>query len=135
METTALPISIFNSTFQSFTDNVATAKPDQELLTQVHKFMVESTKVGPEEALLAENLRDFLTKILGRHMPRVTTPGAPDGLIVKVVAGVPVPLVIMEYKRAIDEGGSDPMLRASHSTWKIWRQTEVRAVNFKTLLF
>jgi hypothetical protein len=55
---------------------------------------------------------------------------AADGVILKALQNDPALLLMMEYKRAIGEGGCDALVQASHSAWKYWRHERVSAVDF-----
>jgi len=72
--------------------------------------MRASTGVGTVEPPLAENLRSALIDILGKYMDRVVV----GGVVQKSFGNFSVPLLAMEYKREIGEGGCDPMTQASY---------------------
>lgn len=106
--------------------NIATAKPSKELLADVQALMTVSTGVGTVESHLAENPRSALTNILGKYMDQVVVGGAiADGVIRKMGEKTSIPLLVMEYKRAVGEGGCDPLTQASYSTLKHWRSPDV----------
>lgn len=128
VDTTALPISIYHSVFQSFTDNITPAKPNKELLADVHAWMRTSTEVGQMEEPLAERLRDALSKFLGKEMVQMAVDYAiPDGVVSEHRPDCTVPLLVMEYNRSLGGGDCDPLTQASHSAWKFWRQKKVCA--------
>lgn len=130
-DTSALPIEIYHPVFQRFVDNITTTTPSEEVLNEVQKLMTVSTGVGTLEEPLAERLRVALTEILGKHMGQgVTDGGIPDGSIEIMIGKHAIPVLMLEYKRALGEGGCDALTQASHSTWKRWRSNRVSAVSF-----
>lgn len=127
--TSALPLGIYHPVFQRFLERIPHAEPSRDLVKEVHKLMSQSTGVGAAEAFLAENLRQSLSLILGQHMDETATPFAkPDGVIL-ARGPYPIPLVVMEYKRALGESGCDPSVQGSYSTRKLWCDNKVSAVN------
>ena len=132
--TSALPVEVYHPVFQRFVENVKTVQPNEELLNEVRKLMTISTGVGTVEEPLAEHLRSALTRILGKYMGQAATSGAiADNVIHKTGKNYSIPLLVMEYKRTVGEGGFDPMIQASHSAWKYWRNERVGAVGFQPL--
>ena len=107
-------------------DDVATVKPSKQLIIEVQKLMRASTGVGTVELPLAENLRSALTEILGKCVKQVVVDGViPDGVVKKPIQKYSVPLLVMEYKCGIGEGGCDPMTQASYSLLKYWQEENV----------
>lgn len=82
--------------------------------------------MGTVELPLAKNLRSALTNILGKPMMQVAVDGViADGVVEKPIQKYSVPLLVMEYKRGIAEGGCDPMTQASYSLLKYWQDERV----------
>ena len=135
-DTTALPIEVYHPVFRNFMKNISTAKPSKELLTEVLGLMTTSTGVGTVESSLATDLRSALTNILGKYMGQAIVSGAiPNDVIQKMGHKCAIPLLVMEYKRAVGEGGCDPLTQASYSALKHWQDASVRAVSFQLLRF
>lgn len=135
-DTSALPIEIFHPVFSHFTKNISTAKPSGELLVEVQGPMTTSTGIGTTEPLLAEPLRAALINILGKYMGQEVVGGAiPNGAIRKPGQKCSIPLLVMEYKRAIGEGGRDSLTQASYSSFKSWQDESVRVISFQLLRF
>ena len=134
--TSALPIEIYHPVFQLLVENIATARPDEEFIADVQKLMTVSTGVGTVELTLAEDLRIALTKVLGKYMGQVVVDDAiPDDTVRKTGDEFAIPLLVMEYKQAIDEGGCDPLTQGSHSALSQWRTIWVSTVYFQSLWF
>ena len=132
--TSTLPIEIYHPVFRLFVESIATARPDKEFIVNVQKLMTASTGIGTVESTLAEDLRIALTKVLGKYMGQVVVDDAiPDGTILKTEDDIAIPLLVMEYKRAIGEGGCDPMTQASYSALQQWRSPRVSPVLFWSL--
>jgi len=129
--TSALPIEVYHPVFKWFTENITTTKPSKELLVEVQKLMAISTGVGTVETSLAKNLRSALTNILGKYMGQAVVDGAiASGMIQKVGERWAIPLLMMEHKQAVGEGGYDPMTQGSHSALNYWRDNAVSTVGF-----
>ncbi|KAF9642685.1 hypothetical protein BDM02DRAFT_3105347 [Thelephora ganbajun] len=65
-------------------------------------------------------------------MGRAVVSGAtPDGTIQKTGRKNSIPLLVMEYKRAVGEGGCDPLTQASYSAWKYWQDKRLEGVRDK----
>jgi hypothetical protein len=112
-------------------NDITTTKPSKELIINVQKLMRASTGVGTVELPLAENLRSVLTDILGRPVQQVAVKGVvADGVVGKTSQKCVIPLLVMEYKRGVGEGGCDPMTQASYSTLKYWQGEKVRTTGF-----
>jgi len=127
-DTSALPIEVYHPIFQQFVEDITTAKPSRELLIKVQGLMRASTGVGTVEPPLAKNLRYALIDILGKCMDRVVVDGAvPGGVALKSFGRFSVPLLAMEYKREIGEGGCDPITQAAYYVLKYWQGELVSA--------
>jgi len=108
--------------------NIVTAKPSKELLAEVQGLMAASTGVGTVESCLTGNLRSTLTNILGKYMGQAVVDGAiSDDVIQKTGRKCSIPLLVVEYKRAVGERGCDPLTQASYSTLNHWRDPSVSA--------
>lgn len=111
--------------------DITAAKPSKELLIKVKGLMRASTGIGTLELPLAKNLRSALGKILGREMKQIVVTGAvSDGVVEKSIQDYSVPLLMMEYKRGVGEGGCDPITQAAYSVLKYWRREPVNAIGF-----
>ena len=91
--------------------------------------MRSSTATGALEEDLAYNLWTALATIFEGQA--VTSRASSDGVIYGLSRGCSIPLVVIEYKRALGDGGCDPLTQASHSAWKIWREKNVCAIDAK----
>jgi len=132
VDTAALPITIYHPVFQSFAENITTAKPDKELLANVCKWMKTLTAVGSRKEPLTADLRDALSKILVKPIEQFVVDGTiPDGVARAARSDITIPLLVMEYKPALGEGGCDPLTQASHSVWKFWRRVNVCTINLE----
>jgi len=127
-DTSALPIEVYHPVFQQFMRDITTAKPSRELLIKVRGLMRASTGMGTVGLPLAENLRSALAGILGRCVEQVIVSDAiPGGVVLKSFGEFSVPLLAMEHKREIGEGGCDPMTQASYYVLKYWQEERVSA--------
>jgi hypothetical protein len=86
--------------------------------------MTRLTGVGGDESDLLDDLREALTEMLGEHLGQI------NGSVFRTEDDHSIPLLVMEYKRAIGEGGCDALTQASHSAWKCWRENNVCALDF-----
>jgi len=127
-DTSALPIEVYHPVFQQFMKDMTTVEPSEELLIQVQQLMRTSTGIGTIEPPPAENLRYALSCILGKYMDQVVVSGAvPGGVVLKSFGEFSVPLLAMEHKHEIGEGGCDPMAQASYYVLKYWQRERVSA--------
>ena len=127
-DTSALPIEVYHPVFQQFMKDMTTVEPSEELLIQVQQLMRTSTGIGSVEPPLAENLRYALGSILNKEVQQVVVSGAiPGGVVLKSFEKFSVPLLAMEHKREIGEGGCDPMAQASYYVLKYWQRERVSA--------
>jgi len=106
--------------------DMTTVEPSEELLIQVQQLMRASTVVGTTELPLAGNLRSALSSILEKEVQQVIVSGATSDGVVKTSLGkYSPPLLVLEYKRAVGEGGCDPMVQASYAVLKYWQDKPV----------
>jgi len=126
IDTSALPIEVYHPVFQQFMEDMTTVEPSEERFIQVQQLMRKLTGVGTIEQPLAKNLRAALGVILGREVQQVVVSGAvSDGVVKKSLGNCSPPLLVMEYKRGVGEGGCDPMVQASYSVLKYWQDNLV----------
>ena len=112
-------------------ENIAATRPSKELLVDVQNLMRISTGVGIVEPSLAKSLRSTLTNILGKYTGQAVVGDAiANGIIRKAGKRCSIPLLVIEYERALGGGGCDPMTRGSHSALSDWRDEDVSTVGF-----
>lgn len=119
LDTTALPVQIYNPIFEQFSSRIndPTFEPDESTIATVALLAAETSKIRHPESNAFSALRPLLTKLLGRDVGQVPSSGSrtPDGLVYKMIRESRVPLVCIEYKRALGEGGCDPSVQAAYS--------------------
>ena len=129
--TIAPPIQIFHPVFQEFLDRINDPKfePDEEVAAQVVHLMSHSSHIYHLEAAALPELRKILTDLLGGYMAQAISGGSrnPDGTIFRNEERRNIPLFLLEYKRAIGEGGCDPSIQAAFSLREFIIKPEVRA--------
>ena len=108
--TVAPPIHIFHPGFQEFLDRSDDPEfePDREVITQVSRLTLHSSRIYPSEDTALSELRKLITDLLGGYATRATSPESrdSDGIIIfKHEGSCNLPLVLLEYKRVTDEGG------------------------------
>ena len=120
VETTALPVQIFHLVFQRFSDRIddPTFEPDKATIAAVSKLMTANMVIRSSESDAFTDLRPLLTDLLGRPVDQRSSRGSRilDGLVSKRIDECDVPLVCVEYKRSLGEGGCDPAVQAAYST-------------------
>lgn len=119
VDTTALPVQVFHPVFQQFLDRIndPTFTPDIATIAAVSELMTQTMVLQKSELDASQILRALVTDILGKDVAQVASRGSrmPDGLVSKRVGHCRIPLVCVEYKRALGEGGCDPSVQAAYS--------------------
>ena len=117
--TIAPPIQIFHPVFQEFLDRINDPKfePDEEVAAQVVHLMSHSSHIYHLEAATLSGLRKILTDLLGGYVAQAISSNSrnPDGVISRNEDSRNIPLILLEYKRAVGEGGCDPSIQAAFS--------------------
>ena len=117
--TIAPPVQIFHPIFQEFLDRIdnPTFKPDKEIISAVSELMLYTSEIDSSEDKALENLRPRLSQLLDIEVTQQALTGnrAPDGVAYKRLGVHITPLLCLEYKRALGEGGCDPSTQAAYS--------------------
>ena len=82
-------------------------EPDREVVTQVSRLTLRSSRMYPSEDVALSELRKLITGLLGGYTTWPTPPESrdSDGTMFKHEGSCNLPLVLLEYKRAIGKGG------------------------------
>ena len=119
VETTALPVRIFHPVFHQFSDRIVdpSFKPDKATIAAVSQLMAANMVIRSSESDAFTTLRPLLTNVLGRTVDQQSSRGSRilDGLVSKRIDECDAPLVCVEYKRSLGEGGCDPAVLAAYS--------------------
>lgn len=131
VSTIAPPIQIYHPVFQEFKNQInKDDEPDPGIIGWVSKLVLDMGEIRDEKEGAA-SLRIHLEKILGVPVKqRLTEQNRyPDG-IVSIVDGVTfVPVIVLEYKRALGEGECDPLVQGAYSALNYWVERGVRLPN------
>jgi hypothetical protein len=131
--TVAPPIQIFHPAFQELLDRINDPdfEPDQELIALVLRLLPIASQIHLNEDDALRPLRPILSGLLGGYMSKTMSEGRanPDGIILKQEPTRQIPLVLLEYKRSLGEGGCDPSVQAALSLLKFLYQDEVSALH------
>jgi hypothetical protein len=131
-ETVAPPIHIYNPIFSRFYDLLAEApsRVTEDLLRKTQDFMAKAAVVstGEEDRRLLtwKALREILGFSL--HSERNTDRSLPDGVHTIEIGNIGVCVLVIEVKREMGEGGSDPTIQVSISFRKNWIFGEVSLI-------
>ena len=119
--TIAPPIQIFHPIFQEFLDRINDPEfePDIEVALKVSRLMPYSSVVHTYEDADFSELRRLLVDLSGGN-------ATPDGIMIKRKGSWDIPLVLLEYRRSIGEGGCDPSIQAAYSLREFIYKDEVR---------
>ena len=87
-------------------------EPDREVVTQVSRLTLRSSRMYPSEDAALSELRKLITGLLGGYTTWPTPPESrdSDGIMFKHEGSCNLPLVLLEYKRTIGKGGCDPSI-------------------------
>jgi hypothetical protein len=128
-DTAAPPIHLYNPIFSCFYDHL-TAAPSQitaDFLRKMQDFMIKAAVVCTAEEdrrkLTWESLNDLLD--LSLSCERNSDGSLPDGVYAVRFKEICACMAVIELKREMGEGGSDPTNQVSISFKRIWISDEV----------
>lgn len=139
--TVAPPIQIFHPIFDTFLQHIEdpSTHPNEELLILTQRFMHLLSVVGLSENERDEDIRTALTDILGLDIYEELNANrsATGGVHVYWVnkSSVRVPLLIMELRRELGDGNSDPSTHASLTMRRSWIQADVSLIIHSSLSY
>ena len=132
ISTTAPPVQLFHPVFGHFLDDIADEKLDvpQEILRAASCFMASASGIYEKEDHQKLAIFPHLTAALSMGMTKIVNLDltSPDGAISLPLAGdihETVALLLVEDKREVGEGGSDPSIQAGLSMIRFWAQDNV----------
>ena len=121
--TIAPPIQVFHPVFNSFLRAISDPNlvPHPEVLKSVSHFMDKATSVIPEYAKNTD-LRELLSNILNIPLVQelVKEGRSADTVYHVRVENTLVPVLVVENKRSIGEGGCDTLIQAEYSCINMW---------------
>ena len=124
LSTTSPPIHLYHPTFGRFIQIVEdpNVQPTDEDLKSVQELMHYLSEIFRAETEYAQGLRQRLYKILRANILPTENPDAtrPDGSITLRIGDSRIVSLIVEVKRELGEGGSDPTTQASFSMKRSW---------------
>jgi hypothetical protein len=110
--TVAPPLQIFHPIFDDFTNfvNDPSIQPTAEDLDKVYRFMGDLSYIYKKEDDYAYKVRQHIGRILGDSVIEGQMPdnSRPDGVIMMEIDEETIPIVYLELKREIGDGGCDP---------------------------
>ena len=117
--TTAPPIQVFHPVFQQFLDGIndPSSKPETKTIAAVSELLLLTSEIRSSENDALDELRPLLRKLLDTYVGKESSAGSrtTDGVAFKMVGAYRIPLLCLEYKRALGEGGCDPSAQAAYS--------------------
>jgi len=129
--TIAQPIEIFYSPFRDLAADLKNPKfpPTERALAAAASLMSKIGIIATEQEYV-EAIRDELKKLINEYIGEVktSTGRSGDGLAGIVIGRALVPLVMIDLKRTLGEGGCDPIAQAAYSLLNRWHESEVSAV-------
>ncbi|KAF5352155.1 hypothetical protein D9758_009263 [Tetrapyrgos nigripes] len=134
VETAAQPIEIFFTPFGELKAALADPHfvPDPDCLRAAADLM---TKIGvvSVEAKYAAKIREALKQLIGRYIAEIKTSEgrSANGLVSTIIDKVLVPLLLIELKRSLGEGGCDPCAQAEYSVFNRWSEPELKDLRYK----
>ena len=137
--TIAPPLEIFHPVFAGFLhlihdENLQLTNQDLE---HARELLSYAAMVGEAEIARNAEIRKILSRILQLpvHEEPNTDRTSADGVHVLVVGDVRIPLLIMELKRELGEGGCDPSTQAGITMRRSWIQEDVSLFMSLLVLF
>jgi hypothetical protein len=124
--TIAPPIQIYHPVFQEFTTWIDRGQPDPKIIDAVSEMVTDMGEIRDEKQGAAALCR-HLENILGVEVVRRLTIHSrhSDGFVSVTQALTSIPVIIMEYKRSIGEGGCDPLVQGAYSVLNYWAEDKV----------
>lgn len=139
--TTAIPIQLFHPVFGHFLDNIANQNLIilDETLNAVTSFMGVASAIHEDERNRKKKVVPPLSAALHAGFTQIVNLDFTflDNCVTETLAnGIPetVSLLIVEDKREVGEGGSDPSTQAGLSMIRYWAQKNVRPSGNSTQL-
>jgi hypothetical protein len=124
ISTTSPPIEIFHPIFAQFIHivNDPHVQPMADDLKDVQELMYYLSEVFSSEKDYSQGLRQRLHKILRGYVLQTSNPDGtiPDGTITLLIGNARIVILVLELKREVGEGGSDPAHQASLSLRRSW---------------
>lgn len=137
--TTAPPLEIFHPVFAGFLHLIRDEKiqPTNQDLKHVRELFSYAAMVGNAEVPRNAEIRTRLTRILELpvHEEPNTDRTCADGVHMIKVGDVRIPLLIMELKRELGEGGCDPSTQVGITMRRSWIQGDVSLFMSLLVLF
>lgn len=137
--TTAPPLEIFHPVFAGFLHLIRdeNIQPTNQDLEHVRELLSYAAMVSNAEVPRNAEIRKKLTRILGLpvHEEPNTDRTCADGVHMIKVGDVRIPLLIMELKRELGEGGCDPSTQVGITMRRSWIQEDVSLFMSLLVLF
>jgi hypothetical protein len=129
LETVAPPIHMYHRIFSRFHEllNEAPSQITEEFLLRTQDFMAKASVVCAAEEDRRLITWECLNELLDLSLSTERNPDGslPDGVYAVPVRGIRSCLVIIEIKREMGEGGSDPTNQVAISFKKVWVSGDV----------
>ena len=105
---------------------------DRKTIATVSRLMTTAVEIHASEDAAFSKLRPLLSELLGAEVGVLQSKGsrAPDGLVHKRIGECYIPLLCVEYKRSVGEGGCDPSVQAAYSVREFLVLDQVRVFWF-----
>ena len=138
--TIAPPLEIFHPVFAGFLHLIRdeNTQPTDQDLKYVRELLSYAAMVGSVmEVPRNAEIRKRLTRILQLpvHEEPNTDKTSADGVHMITVGDVPIPLLIVELKRELGDGGCDPTTQAGIAMRRSWIQQDVSLFMSRLVLF
>lgn len=129
LSTVAPPVQIFHPAFNTFTQvsRDPDIEPTNEGLRKVQELMHLLSAIGQYEVSRNQAIRLKLSEILGVQVheePNADRSSA-DGVYMIIVNNIRITILIVELKRELGDGGSDPSTQAGLMMKRSWQQATV----------
>lgn len=130
--TIAPPVHIFHPIFQQFTReaNDSTIVPPDDMLKMVQDFMYCVCEISSGELGSNAKIRPLLSKILklAIHSEPNDDNSSADAVFMMDLDGIRFPVLLVELKRVLGEGGCDPSIQAGNSMRQALKQANVSSL-------
>ena len=137
--TIAPPLEIFHPVFARFLHRIRdeNTQPTHQDVKHVQELLSYAAMVGCTEVLRNAEIRKRLSRIL--QLPVDEEPNtdktSADGVHMIEVGDVRIPLLIVELKRELGDGGCDPTTQAGIAMRRSWIQQDVSLFMSRLVLF
>ena len=125
--TIAPPIEIYHPVFSDFLRNVRNQnyQPTTEAIRIVCDLISTAGAIYNKEQSRSKDYRKFIGDLLDQSTTELNR-AASDGFITTQLIDCLVPLVALELKNALGEGGFDTLIQAELSVFNLWSNDEAR---------